>query len=273
MSEPTTETTETTQQPDQAVVDRARRLGWRPQDEYRGTREWVPADKFIETAENELPVLRENFRRLDSRYVKDVGDLNKKIEDMQGVLKDFREFSTRAEQRAYEKAKREIEEKRDVAVAHADTESFKAAQRELEELDKTAKPKPVEAEKPKVDAPDPAITSWIAENPWFTTDATMMAYAKAQDQFLMTAKPGLSVAERLAEVKDRTKKEFPDKFGNPKREQATTTVAEPGAPPTRQKKGKTYDDLPADAKAACDKFVKSIPGYKREDYLKDYDWS
>jgi hypothetical protein len=267
-----TETVETTDAPAPEVVERARRLGWRPQEEYNGRREWVPADKFIETAEKELPVLRENLRRLDSLYTKDVSSLKNELTEVKQVLTDFREFSTRAEQRAYEKAKREIEEKRDVAVAHADTESFKAAQRELEELDKTVKPKAPEVEKPKIDTPDPAITSWIAENPWFTTDATMMAYAKAQDQFLMAAKPGLTVAERLAEVKDRTKKEFPDKFGNPKREQASS-VAEPGAPPTRQKKGKTYDDLPPEAKAACDKFVKSIPGYKREDYVKDYDWS
>jgi hypothetical protein len=253
------------------IVERARRLGWRPQEEYNGRREWVPADKFIETAENELPVLRENFRRLDSRYVKDVGELNSKITEMQEVLKDFREFASGSEKRAYEKAKRELLEKRDVAVAHADTETFKQVDRELEELDKSVKPK-AEPEKPKVDAPDPAITSWVAENPWFTTDSTMMAYAKAQDTFLMTAKPGLSVAERLAEVKERTKKEFPEKFGNPKREQASS-VAEPGAQAVPRKKGKTYDDLPPEAKAACDKFVKTIPGYKREDYVKEYDWS
>jgi hypothetical protein len=254
------------------IVERARRLGWRPQEEYSGRREWVPAEKFIEVSEKELPVLRENLRRLDNLYTKDVGALKNELSEVKQVLTDFREFSTRAEQRAYEKAKRELEEKRDVAVAHADTESFKAAQKELDELDKTSKPKP-EVEKPaKVDAPDPAITSWIAENSWFTTDTEMMAYAKSQDQYLMQTKPGLSISERLAMVKDRTKKEFPDKFGNPKREQASS-VADPAPAPSRQKKGKTYDDLPPEAKAACDKFVKTIPGYKREDYVKEYDWS
>jgi hypothetical protein len=266
------ETTIETTAPDPAMVERARRLGWRPQEEYNGRREWVPAEKFIETAENELPVLRENLRRLDNLYTKDVGSLKNELTEVKQVLADFREFSTRAEQRAYEKAKRELEEKRDVAVAHADTETFKATQREIEELDKSVKPPKPEVEKPKVDAPDPAITSWIAENEWFTTDGELMAYAKAQDQFLMQAKPGMSVAERLAEVKNRTKKEYPDKFGNPRREQASS-VAEPGAQTQTRKKGKTYDDLPAEAKAACDKFVRTIPGYKREDYVKEYDWS
>ena len=270
MSDTDTETQATTAP---EVVERARRLGWRPQEEYNGRREWVPAEKFIETAENELPVLRENLRRLDNLYTKDVGSLKNELSEVKQVLTDFREFSTRAEQRAYEKARRELLEKRDVAVAHADTETFKQIDKEIEALDTTVKPKAPEPKKEDgLPPPDPAITAWIAENAWFTTDPEMMAYAKAQDQFLMTAKPGMSVADRLAEVKNRTKKEYPDKFGNPKREQASS-VAEPGAPPTRQKKGKSYDDLPADAKAACDKYVKTIPGYKREDYVRDYDWN
>jgi hypothetical protein len=254
------------------IVDRARRLGWRPQEDYNGKRDWVPPDKFIETAENELPVLRENLRRLDHLYTKDVGALRSELTEVKQVLTDFREFATRGEQRAYEKAKRELLEKRDVAVAHADTESFKAIDKEIEALDQTVKPTVPDKKSDTVAPPDPAITAWIGENAWFTTDPVLMAYAKAQDQFLMQTKPGMTVTERLGEVKDRTRKEYPDKFGNPKREQASS-VAEPGAPPVRPKKGKGYDDLPAEAKAACDKFVRTIPGYKREDYVKDYDWS
>jgi hypothetical protein len=257
------------------IVDRARRLGWRPEEEYSGKRPWVPADRFIETAENELPVLRENLRRLDNLYVKETSALKTEIAEVKQVLTDFREFATRGEQRAYEKAKRELEEKRDVAVAHADTETFKATQKEIDELDKSVQPKKPVAEaveRPRIDPPDPAITSWIADNAWYTTDAELMEFAKAQDQFLIKTKPGLSVAERLEAVKNRTQKEFPDKFSNPRREQASS-VAEPGSQTPRRKTGKTYDDLPAEAKIACDKFVKQIPNYKREDYLKDYDWS
>jgi hypothetical protein len=268
-------TTEAPIAPAPETVERARRLGWRPQEEYNGKRDWVPADKFIETAENELPVLRENLRRLDSLYTKDVGSLKNELSEVKQVLTDFREFSTRAEQRAYEKAKRELLDKRDVAVAHADTETFKAIDKEIQELDKTVKPAVPEKKADATStapAPDPAITSWISENPWFTTDTELMSYAKAQDQFLMQTKPGMTIGERLEEVRNRTKKEYPDKFGNPRREQSST-VAEPGAQTTRQSnKGKSYNDLPADAKAACDKYVRTIPNYKREDYLKDYDW-
>lgn len=269
MSEVTAETVK----PD--LEARARRLGWKPQEEYKGRRDWVPAEQFIETAENELPVLRENLRKLDEKYVKDVNSLKGELGEIKQVLTDYREFASRGEQRAYERARKDLEDKRDTAVAHADTETFKQTQKELEELDKQArevtKPK-AEVEKPAVAVPDPAITSWIAENDWFSRDRELHAFAKSQDAYLIEAKPGLSVAERLEMVKERTKREFPDKFGNPRREQAAA-VAEPGSQPSRKKGGKTYDDLPAEAKAACDKFVKSIPGFKKEDYVRDYDWS
>src|ERR1700749_5032130 len=130
MSDTDTETQATGPAPE--IVERARRLGWRPQEEYSGRREWVPADKFIETAENELPVLRENLRRLDSLYTKDVGSLKNELSEVKQVLTDFREFASGAERRAYEKAKRELIEKRDVAVAHADTETFKQVNAEIE---------------------------------------------------------------------------------------------------------------------------------------------
>src|ERR1700761_8071241 len=96
--------TETNAGPDPAIVDRAKRLGWRPQEEYSGRREWVPAEKFIEVAETELPVLRQNFRKLDETYVKDVGQLKTELAEVKDVLKDFREFASRGEQRAYERA-------------------------------------------------------------------------------------------------------------------------------------------------------------------------
>ena len=34
--------------------------------------------------------------------------------------------------------------------------------------------------------------------------------------------------------------------------------------------GKTYNDLPSDAKIECDRFVATIKGYTREKYVTDY---
>ena len=46
--------------------------------------------------------------------------------------------------------------------------------------------------------------------------------------------------------------------------------------PKKKGNGRSYEDLPAGAKAACDKLVKSMSGLKkpftREDYCANYDW-
>jgi hypothetical protein len=41
-----------------------------------------------------------------------------------------------------------------------------------------------------------------------------------------------------------------------------------GSPPSPG--GKSYSDLPPDAKAMCDDFVKRVPGFTRDRYVKDY---
>ena len=51
---------------------KARRQGWRPQDEYRGPADkWVDADAFLKRSDEELPVMRERLRKQD----RDLADL------------------------------------------------------------------------------------------------------------------------------------------------------------------------------------------------------
>ena len=68
----------------------------------------------------------------------------------------------------------------------------------------------------------------------------------------------------LAELAKRTERKFAD---------AKPTQANPGGGRPSPKGGaKGYADLPADAKRQCDRFVKTIPGFTREQYVKDFQW-
>src|SRR5579872_4293353 len=248
----------------------ARRLGWRPKTEYNGPPEkYVDADEFMRRTDESVPLLRQNYRALHERF----SQVERKLADTTQVLQEFREFSSRAEQRAYERAKRELEEKQRAAVAHADTEGFEKAAAEIAELERSKpKPAPEPAPEPRRQAPelDPRITGWIGENPWYNTDGELRAFASAYDQYLMSAKPGMDIGERLSAVKAKTMAEFPDKFGNSRREAPTSVAAPAAAAAPRRKNGRTYDDLPPEAKKACDKFVAQFKGsktpYTREDY-------
>jgi hypothetical protein len=76
------------------------------------------------------------------------------------------------------------------------------------------------------------------------------------------------------------KEEFPEYWSNTKRTNNPTVEGSGDAAVNRSGGKKSYADLPAEAKTACDKFAGkdgtgksgSIPGYTRADYCKDYDW-
>lgn len=240
--------------------DRARRMGWVPKDEFRGDPDkWVDAERFVERADSELPVMRENLKRMERKY-----------QQMERTLSEFREYASKSEQRSYERALQQIKAEQRKAVEEADVERYEAAQKQYESIQKELS----EKQRGPQELP-PEFVEWKAENTWYDRDAEMTEYANSQGQYLGRTKPHLVGAAFYAEVEKRVRLEFPEKFENPRRHAAGAVHGSPGENDTGSggKRGKGYQDLPADAKAACDRFVKNIPGYTREQYLKDYAWS
>lgn len=251
---------------------RARRLGWVPKEEFRGDPDkHRSAEDFLKRGDEILPLLQRDNKRLHEGF----GKIEKELKETRETLQSFAEFAAKGEERAYKRAKAELEAKLDQATELADVPQARQIRREIEELDggRTApkpKPDPVgEVDKPAV---DPEVASWIDQNQWFNNSASLRTYAVEEFGELEKRYPGKTKTEILAEVKQRTVDRFPEKFGvNPKRDGAAA-VASPTGEGTRRKTGKTYDDLPAEAKVACDKFVRTIPKYTRDQYVKDYEW-
>ena len=90
------------------------------------------------------------------------------------------------------------------------------------------------------------------------------------DDLVLEGYPDQSVAF-FKEIDARMHNEFPDAFGNKNRRKATT-VEDSGEKLRESSKERTYENLPPEAKAACDNFVKTIPNFKQEDYVATYDW-
>ena len=250
---------------------RARRLGWVPLEDFKGDpAKHRSAEEFLERGESMLPLLKRDNDRLHDGMTK----LERRLEEQSRTFAQYVEFATKGEERAYKRALSELEAKRDSAIETADVNAARQAQRQIDELNKDAmqapKPVPKPEEAPQV---DPVVQSWISENTWFDKSPSLRAYSVEVFGELERQFPGKSRSELLAETKQKTMDRFPEKFGvNPKREDAGA-VATPGAVAhQRRKAGRSYDDLPAEAKKACDKFVKTIPNFTREDYCKNYDW-
>lgn len=261
-------------QVDAAIESEARDYGWAPKENFKGPPErWRPADEYVEWAKQSGRLPRGEFEKI-TKLVPVIRQENEHLKSQLAEVKDtlnqFVEFSTKAEERAFNRAKAELEAKVEAAANNADPVAARAAMQELAALRPEA-PKPTPKPETPTVALDPVIQDWLGKESWYTDPKNRALNAFATDVFDELS--GMPTEKRLAEVKRRTVDKFPEKFGlNPARENAAAVSTPTGEPP-RRKTGKTYDDLPAEAKKACDKFVKQIPGYTREKYVKDYDWN
>lgn len=251
-------------------------MGWVPEEEFRGDKsKWIDADRFIERGENELPILRERYKKLDERN----GALEGEMREMKETLRQFAEHHKKVSEREYAKAKRDLERQRDEAISLADPKKVKEIEADMQELEAMKPPAAKADDKAgagdarRINADDQKhFEAWekSPENRWFKDDPELRAYACSIANYLQQTKPHLfGTAEFYPSVAEEVRTRFPGKFTNPRRDEpgtvhGTQTAAGGG------KKGKGYNDLPAEAKKACDKFVKTIPGYTRDQYCKEY---
>lgn len=276
------------------VEAKARRMGWRPMEEYRGNPDdWKPAAEYLARGLEEYPVLRERYDVLDRRYAKlegDVSDLRSRLDQASRVVQEVHERNVRLRDTAYARARRDIEAEMRAAVEESDVQRFDAKKQELEELDAehrdvVATPvRPIgndggqrqSAEEPQRPR-NPVIENWIADNGWFNRDRVLTDFATSYHGQLKTEQPGLSLEENLRMVTAEVQRRFPEKFSNLRRDDPAS-VAAPAAPPGKPKP-RTYDALPAADKAECDRFIAAFNATNpktpmtREKWVAAYDWS
>lgn len=239
----------------------AKRQGWVPKEKYRGDpKRWVDADAFLKRGEEELPILRERLRRQDEQ-----------ITEMQSTFAEFSDYHTKTVQKQYQKAFNDLVKQQREAVESADTEMFDRTQEQMRELQDEYSAVPVRKTQtqPVNNEPNPVYVEWTERNDWYKSDEEATAYANAAADFIAKTKPNLvGTAKFLDAVKDEVVARFPNKFNNPKRNDPPSV--EGGGIPANRGKKKGYADLPASARATCDKYMKQGLIKNREQYVADY---
>lgn len=239
-----------------AVEEKARTQGWVPKEEFRGDpSKWRDAKAFVEHGESINGILKERNDHL-----------NREISEMRQSVKELADFYKQTEQRAYERALKEVDQKRVEAVANADVDAFNAAEKERMEMER-ARFDQMRTTKPEE---PPEMATFRQNNAWYESDPELTAEADALG--VAYAKQGTSYGKILEKVTERIKVLHPEKFANSRRENASSVdfSSDTGLP--KKEKAKSYANLPADAKAQCDKFVRTIPGFTKERYVADYAW-
>lgn len=250
---------------------KARRMGWVPKDEFRGDPDrWRPADEFVERGTNMLPIVQEQYRRLDSRYA----EMEKRFADSQQALIDLTERARKADERAYQRAMRDIEAKRQAAVASADTEAFREAEREMRELQdgqgvavrekpqqtRAQAPQPPEPRAPtQQEGPAPEVLAFIRENPWFESDHDAQQDATAIATAMRQREPSRPLSEVLAATRDKMKRLRPELFENARRA-APASVTPSSGETRRPANPRSFENLPAEVRKEYDRYSRVLAG-------------
>ena len=241
-----------------STEDRAKRMGWVSEENFKGDKDrWIGADKFLERGENELPIMRERMKKMDGTIV----GLNSTISGMKDTFGKFQEHQAGVSKRAYEKAMKDITGRQREAVEKGDTDSFDKAEKEKEDLVLEV---PIEDDS----VAEVEFNQWVAGNKWFN-EPDLQKYASTMSVYIQD-QSGLTGVKLYDEVKKEVELRFPDRFDN-KNRNAPTAVVGDGETPIKPEK-QSFGNLPKDAQEICKQFIKDIPGYTKEQYLKDYQW-
>lgn len=243
----------------------ARELDWVPEEDFQGDKsEWMDARAYLDYQRKLVPIVKKTNARLseDLNNVKQqVRQLAAQLEASQGDFETLQEFHNEEVSRRVEETRSQLLAGIKVAKREGDVDTEVDLQGQLSKLDaantragdeieggdgKNGKvSKTTEAEL------DPIYLDWQSKNPWFTTDPDR------SDEAMLVAR--------------KIKREQPDLLGRAfyievdKRLSARTTrpgkgkvESSRGGSSRSNEGGRTYADLPAEARAQCDKYAKKF---------------
>lgn len=244
----------------------AKAMGWRP--DFKGDADkWVDADEYIERGKLVLPIVKKANADLRQQVTGQAGEidrLGKLVKAAQESLEAMETLHTEDTKRKVEQARQDLLARLKVAKTEGNVDDEVTITDQLTQI-KTAqaeegKPKPNGEDKPApVDhTKDPAFLEWCSENEWFGKDTRKTRLAVAIGESL-----------RL-EGETRTGKVFFDLVSKeleatlPSEGTARTDKVEGGGRSTARNGSKSWSDLPADAKAAANKFSDKLVGEGRK---------
>ena len=231
--------------------EEAKSDGWNP--DYVGDNK-VDAKTFVERGEKISGILKSKVDRLEQR-------LNK-AEKANVKFGEYHKKTIEKERNEYERRIAHLESLRSEAIDNGDGQTFTKIDREIGNIRENM---PIEPQEESYSM-DPIEAQWLTNNSWYNSDQNMRAYADGVSDIV--ASEGYQGQARLDEITRRTKETFPDKFGNPNRGKEDKTGSGASVDEAPAKKA-TYKNLPPEAKAACDEFVKDF-GADKDEYVKMY---
>lgn len=273
---------------DPAVEQLARDRGWSPREEWRGNpSHWIDAGEYVQRSEQMIPILRSNLRKSEGELAalrRQVQEQNARLAAATESIEVLTNISTEQSLNAAKEKRRELLRQRAEARKEGDTDAEIALEEQIEEVNSTittlgaeetaptpkgkrpAGRQPQQQEQPAGDpTQDPDYIAWTQANPWFGTDGRRTALATAIGSELRKDPANNGLQGRA--FFDRITAEMNKFLGTQPRPSSKVESGGAGGggggDSTRTSTGKSYNDLPQDAKEACTKQAKLVVGEGR----------
>jgi hypothetical protein len=243
------------------ITQKALDTGWQPEEQFKGDKSrWRPADKWVERGETLIPIIKAQNKNLYS----EVNTLKATLEAQKQTTAKLLKMSEKTQEVAYDRARKEIEDKQFTAVQEGDVETWRQLK---DEENKLEKPEPIVQEQTSDETP--GFNEWHTKNEWYKSDTDLTIFADAYGYNYKDMNKDATPQDVFDAVEKKVKEVFPQKFENANRSipsAVDTGTIGAGAEPT----GDTYADLPADAKVMCNQNVKDGLIKSKEDWVKSY---
>lgn len=205
----------------------AKDMGWKDPADWQGDppkNGFVSASEYIRRSEKILPIVNARARNAEERANKLAAEIEEMRREHRDNLRRIERMSSVTLERQREQIEQQYAARIEAATEVGDKEAVRQARKDekeaLKALDERLEPtedekKKTQQEQEKLPAQvQQAIDAWMADNAWFkpNSDDEMSLVATRKHMALQKDKPGLTLAENLAEVSKYIRKRYPEAF-------------------------------------------------------------
>lgn len=250
-----------------ASEQEAEQFGWVPKEKFKGDPDqWRSADEFLQRGKE----INGFLRKENEKVIAQIKARDADIAELKEAIKDFAAFHKETETRAYKRALDDLKAQKIEAIEQGDGSRVVEIDSQIDDIKEAQKTKE-EPKKKTQSADDQAYFEWAASNAWYGTNEKLSVIADGVAEKIKKSEAGSKLVGKafLDEVTRKVKELEPEAFGNPARNTSAVSSSSDGRSAPSSKGKKSYNDLPPEAKAACDKFVRQKL-ISKEDYVRDY---
>lgn len=274
--------TQTVDNQPSAVETEAKALGWAPKEQWRGNEaDWVDAETFVERGRQVMPLLKKNNERLTGKLTATEQQLQAQANQLRALQATLKSLEEHREADVEAQVQERIAKLRgDIAVASRDGDHERVAELTDNLAEERAKIAVAGATKTASAGDDageqstqqqqlpPEVTAWYTENAIYLTDVKRRALGTAVALELRKNGDTSQGAEFLDKVKAEVEQTL-----NPSGTVGKVSGGNGGGGRTDSPAagGKSYRDLPKEAKEQCDKYAKRFVGPDKR-FKTDADW-